>query len=238
MLNLPHSPSEADIAENSDCKKCRQDWGKQGRVCGHCRLEGVIIEYQQHVFAHRKHTKKTQHAQAWNLERGPDELNGASASASASGDFFEVEGVVIRLAKLLHRFLHKYAKQLDHCLKHYTDTLPRSHNSSDVDTADFASVDSLIVASERCLVYLEALQREVMPLKLLWRQQLHCYSVLDELQTAKVPLQLLRLDTVATAASPLVPSGTENKNHNDAAPVSDSAKLQGSSIGFLTFCNV
>ena len=234
MLNLPYSPSQREIAENSDCKKCRQDWGKQGPICHHCKLEGVVLAYQQCVFAYRKHSRKSTQQ---SLTRGECDENEDEdeerQDLQYNGGSFEVEGVAIRLTKLLHRFLHKYARQVAQSLPSYTQSygLPCSSHSvtgeidgcSVDDTTLPMDLNSLLLASDKCLAYLEALQREILPLKSLWRQHLHCFSVLDELQSAKMPMQLLRLDTVTAHQTNMI----KQKQNTTTEKESGLENLQG-----------
>ena len=190
MINLPYSPSDIDIAENSDCKKCRQDWGKKGPICKHCILEGIVQSYQRCAFAYRKQKRKSSIAAF--MEDVEDD----------SGDFFKVEGVVIRLTKLLRRFLQKNLSLMNTCIQQNSEAATLCSAKKKLifeeDDSHF-DVNSMLHASDKCLIYLESLQREILPIKALWRQQLHCYSVIDELQTAKLPMKLLRGNVLNSA---------------------------------------
>ena len=39
VVKLSPQPSEAEIYENSHCRKCREDWNQTGPTCRHCHLE-------------------------------------------------------------------------------------------------------------------------------------------------------------------------------------------------------
>jgi len=45
-LKLSVTPSDAEIKENSQCRKCRADWNQTGPICRFCNLEKELLEYQ------------------------------------------------------------------------------------------------------------------------------------------------------------------------------------------------
>jgi hypothetical protein len=44
-------PSPSELAEASDCQRCRSYFRKRGRVCAHCRLEETVVAYSNKLYA-------------------------------------------------------------------------------------------------------------------------------------------------------------------------------------------
>ncbi|CAM9711741.1 unnamed protein product, partial [Chrysoparadoxa australica] len=46
LAKLPEKPSQAELRENSECKVCRSDWGKQGPECRICKQLKAVEDYE------------------------------------------------------------------------------------------------------------------------------------------------------------------------------------------------
>ena len=55
---MSEKPSDKEVLENGNCKRCRQDWGKIGQECGHCKREDVYNVYFYSLHTHRRHTRR------------------------------------------------------------------------------------------------------------------------------------------------------------------------------------
>jgi hypothetical protein len=51
---LAAEPTEGEVFENSQCGRCRIDWGRTGPVCAHCRREDAIDLYELSLVAFRR----------------------------------------------------------------------------------------------------------------------------------------------------------------------------------------
>ena len=90
-LSLNHSPSTHDVRHNSNCSRCKADWGRTGPVCGLCRFNETITAYDMHVWEY----SADQHAGAGGggggggvqgHNRGAGGGGGAAAAAAAAAD--------------------------------------------------------------------------------------------------------------------------------------------------------
>lgn len=45
VVNLSHNPTDKEVSLNSQCGRCREDWGAQGPVCAHCYLDDDLQKH-------------------------------------------------------------------------------------------------------------------------------------------------------------------------------------------------
>ena len=168
-------PTQADVCESGDCHNCRQDWGKQGALCAHCKREARYDAYFYCLYSHRRQRRVAiTDARAAGQEAG--------AAAGNTGEAFKEEAPLLRLLTVLVGWLSTQATQ------------PGGSSGA---WAAWAS------EGRRELELLGALKREIVACRALWVAHFDLLSQLDELGTAVSTMELVESEEALALINPL-----------------------------------
>jgi len=54
LKKLPNTPSQEDVKETGNCKRCCKEFERAGNVCKHCQLDEKLSDYISTLYSYRK----------------------------------------------------------------------------------------------------------------------------------------------------------------------------------------
>ncbi|CAM9911722.1 unnamed protein product, partial [Scytosiphon promiscuus] len=161
---LSTDPGPMEVHSNSNCRRCRADWGKTGPICGHCKVEEHIDAWEACVVYFRRPLKNTTAAPTnpgigggGSAGLAPGEA-GPGVNNAHQGHTFKEPSATPRLLRLIQRWAEDWA--------------------------------ALSAESKDFLASWEASERELLASRALWRAHLDLLSNIDELGSCVTPLRL------------------------------------------------
>lgn len=203
MLQLSAEPSLVEIANGSNCRKCRSYLQKTGPICAHCQLGEVVDIYAKSLITYRNNVVSLQSftTSATRANALPAFGAGGFAAARGEGDEefdtvqrgeFEVDAFYVMIMKLLRSFAHR------------------------------SNISTFIRASLLEIKFCAGLKTELAAMKELWFRHLELLKTYDELDQCK---QRLVLDT-----SPERNTATSSSSHAAPAQVDDGRSCRPSEL--------
>ena len=168
---LETSPSEAAIAETSDCKVCCASHQKTGPICGHCKLATRLREYSALLFSFRRRFQQLKMQGSYSRRKGEEEGNEDEFIMHERQEA-EVDGATVMLLREMRRFLTA---------------------SVNLPILTCFSTSQLITVRQAAKVQeeiLSLLQQEVRLLNSLWINHQMLLFAYDDLQQAVTTLEL------------------------------------------------
>eukprot|EP01041_Mallomonas_annulata_P001049 gene1049-2057_t len=168
---LPDDPSKKQVNECGNCRKCRSYLSRTGPVCHHCKLEDVISEFEEKLFAFRRQTKRKA------VVDGKLDDDDAWDVANQQRGAFQMDGPGIQICNILLRFMTAHENQLEEACTDFNIQW---------------AISAARVESQRY----SSMQKELVVMRGLWRQHFQLLSAWDELSMAAVPLRSVTADTL------------------------------------------
>ncbi|RYH30271.1 hypothetical protein EON65_05715 [archaeon] len=164
ILKLQRNPKKKEVANSSNCRRCREYFGKTGPVCWHC----LCYEDKLHIYRTQIITSsQRQVARLRTVGKQSQELGGVNELFQVDDDvevrkFDEgiLDGAYIMIMKLLKSFVNRYNKQ------------------------QFVEISKLE------LKWVELIVREMYEMEAVWARYLDILKRYDELDQCKLRVQL------------------------------------------------
>ncbi|CAM9402424.1 unnamed protein product, partial [Hapterophycus canaliculatus] len=190
LESLSTDPGPMEVHSNSNCRRCRADWGKTGPICGHCKVEEHIDAWEACVVYFRRPLKNTTAAAnsagggggaSAAFAPGPKGEAGPGVNNAHQGHTFKEPSATPRLLRLIQRWIKEQARGGGAGGGGASGSRPHGQ------VEDWAALSA---ESKDFLASWEASERELLASRALWRAHLDLLSNIDELGSCVTPLRL------------------------------------------------
>ncbi|CAM9913537.1 unnamed protein product [Ectocarpus sp. 13 AM-2016] len=205
LESLTTEPGPMEVHSNSNCRRCRADWGKTGPICGHCKVEEHIDAWEACVVYFRRPLKNT--ADAGGSAAGSHFLSGFGPGGEGinnagpgvnnahQGHTFKEPSATPRLLRLIQRWIKEQARGGGGGGGGGGQSVGGSGSGTGSrrqgQVQDWAALGA---ESKDFLASWEASERELLASRALWRAHLDLLSNIDELGSCVTPLRLADSD--------------------------------------------
>ena len=176
---MASKPTRREVIENSNCKRCRSDWGKKGAECAHCAREDVYDAYFYQLYTHRRQRKVELAKVSGGIADTAADDPGAGAMRGNVGEAFLEDSALLRLLGALGAWLASQA------------------------AVSGGVWEALAAEASREVEVLGLLKREIRACRALWSSHFDLLSQLDELTQGVSTMELVESEEALRKINPL-----------------------------------